>query len=89
MKHLPATLAFLLICLTGPAAHADAEGCRDAVDAYNSALDSQSYNLQRYTRCLEASRAQDDCSSQLRRLRNTQLEIESAVYSYQSECDDY
>jgi hypothetical protein len=89
MKRLVVLLAALGAALSIPAANADADGCRDAVSSYNTALSSQSYNLQRYSRCLESSQGQDDCSSQFRRLRNTQSEIEWAVSSYQSECDDY
>ncbi len=89
MKQLALLFAVLAAVLSIPAAHADAEGCRDAAATYNAALSTQSYNLQRYTRCLETSQGQDTCSSQFRRLRNTQSEIEWAVSSYQSECDDY
>ena len=78
---LAATLA---LGLSGPT-HASSE-CSDAVDSYNSALEEVGYTLKRYARCVENSGGSDDCSSEFRRLKNSQYDFETAVSSYGSEC---
>ena len=68
------------------AASADAAGCNDAIDSYNSAVDDISYNLRRYSGCVTNSQASDDCSFEFRRLKYAQDDFESAVSSYSYEC---
>lgn len=72
-------------CISSPAA---ASECSDAADRYNYALDNVSYALNRYTRCLNASQGRDDCSSEFRRLRSAQDDLESAVSEIGAYCND-
>ncbi|KAA3502575.1 hypothetical protein DXM27_06175 [Rhizobium rhizogenes] len=69
--------------LTRFAGSAAANGCSDAVDAYNSATSEISGYLRRYVGCVENSQGADDCSSEFRRLRNAQSDFETAVSNYQ------
>jgi hypothetical protein len=68
-------------------AYANPEECRDAIDRYKSAVDDISQALKRYASCVQDSNGRDDCSSEFRRLRNAQNDFESAVSSYESECN--
>lgn len=75
--------AFSLVLSSSQLAKAN---CRDAVDAYNSAVSDVSSALKRYASCVSASQGTDDCSSEFRRLRSAQSDFESAVSEYESEC---
>jgi hypothetical protein len=61
--------------------------CSDATSTYNSAISDVSDAIRRYTRCLSSSNGHDDCSSEFRRLKNAQSDVESAVSNYESECN--
>lgn len=63
-----------------------ASDCGDAVDRYNSALNDVSYALKRYTSCLSVSGGHDDCSSEFRRLKYAQSDLETAVSDISSYC---
>ena len=81
--------AFVCIGLAGLfSAPALASDCNDAIDQYNSALSDVDSYLRRYANCLSSSRGKDDCSSEFRRLRNAQNDIESAVSAIGSYCRD-
>ena len=75
-----------LLAMAPTSAMADASGCRDAVESYNSAVDEISYNLRRYSSCVSLSEGNDDCSLEFRRLRHAQDAFESAVSAYGYEC---
>jgi hypothetical protein len=77
-------LALIFFSVSGVVpAHA---GCDTGVSAYNSALSDIETYLKRYTNCLTYSRGNDDCSSEFRRLRSAQSDLESAVSEYQAYC---
>ena len=95
MKSLKRIKSFLAIGLlltsafvVGPTARADTTDCKEAVDAYNTSVDTISGYLKRYSSCVGSSKGHDDCSSEFRRLRSAQSDFESAVSAYQSDCDD-
>jgi hypothetical protein len=67
-------------------AYADIEECNSAIDSYNAAVESISDTLRRYTSCVSDSRGNDDCSLEFGRLRSAHDDFESAVSSYQSDC---
>jgi hypothetical protein len=82
-----AVAAPILLSAAAPLASAGSEGCRDAVDHYNSVLGDVSDTLRRYGKCVAGSQGHDDCSTEFRRLKNSQDEFESAVSEIESECD--
>ena len=84
MRSLGITAIVAIFVITGmQPALAD---CDEAASAYNSVLsDIQTY-LRRYTNCLSYSKGTDDCSSEFRRLRSAQSDLESAVSEYQAYC---
>jgi GH15 family glucan-1,4-alpha-glucosidase len=79
-----AAAALIASSISSPALASD---CSDAAERYNYALDEVSYALSRYTRCLNASDGQDDCSTEFRRLRYAQDTFESAVGEVQAYCE--
>jgi hypothetical protein len=64
-----------------------ASDCSDAVANYNSTTAELGDNLKRYANCVADSRGTDDCSNEFRHLRSSQDDFETAVSSYQSECN--
>jgi hypothetical protein len=70
-----------------PALLAATANCNDATYTYNSAISDVSDALKRYSRCLSSSNGLDDCSSEFRKLKNAQSDLESAVSEYESECN--
>jgi hypothetical protein len=60
--------------------------CRSATSQYNQALDAASYAIKRYSSCLSYSAGKDDCSSEFRRLKYAQSDIETAVMEISSYC---
>lgn len=80
--------AFLLsLTLVAYPAQAGVEECQSAIDSYNSAIGDISTYIKRYADCVSGSQAQDDCSSEFRRLKNAQFDLEMAVSSYGTECE--
>jgi hypothetical protein len=67
-------------------ADATPSDCREAVDAYNSAVTEVVDTIKRYARCIADSNGHDDCSTEFRRLRSAHDDFESAVSSYESDC---
>lgn len=80
-------LAVAIVAALVAAPTVDAEGCRTATSAYNSALSDVSYALRRYSTCVADSQGTDDCSTEFRRLKNAQSDFESAVTTYGYECN--
>ena len=78
--------ALVLVAISIPGT-AFASDCSDAREHYNQAVDTVSYALTRYTRCLNSSGGRDDCSTQFRRLRSAQSDLESAVSEIGSYCE--
>ena len=66
----------------------NASPCSDAVDRYNNVLADVSSYLRRYARCVEASAGKDDCSSEFRRLKSAQSDLEDAVSQISSDCTE-
>jgi hypothetical protein len=64
-----------------------ASECNDAIDTYNTAIDSVSYTLKRYANCVAGSHGRDDCSTEFRRLKYAQSDFENAVLRHASDCD--
>lgn len=79
--------AFVTLPSSIPVALAGPDECREAIDAYKSAVDDISQALRRYANCIADSKGHDDCSSEFRRLRSDQDDFETAVSSYESDCD--
>jgi hypothetical protein len=65
----------------------DVEECHEAITQYRSALDDVTTNLRAYAQCVSDSRGKDDCSVEFSGLQSAQDDFESAVSSYQSDCD--
>lgn len=78
--------ALIVLACGGSAPAQDAEMCRSAVSSYNSVIGDISTRLRRYSQCVEGSRANDDCSSEFRRLRSAQSDFENAVSQYRNYC---
>lgn len=88
MNRLPVLASLLaLTTFAGPAAKADPDSCRDAVGSYSSAVDDVAHTVRRYTNCISNSEGRDDCSSEFRRLKNSQSDFESAVSAIGYECN--
>jgi hypothetical protein len=79
-------LGLVLVFSTTSVAYADLEACRDALDAYNSALPDVSTALRVYGNCVAESHGHDDCSSEFSSLQSAQDDFETAVSNYESEC---
>jgi hypothetical protein len=62
------------------------EECREAVDQYKTAISELKDALRTYTICVSDNRGRDDCSSEFLTLQLAQGDFESAVVSYQDEC---
>jgi hypothetical protein len=82
-----ALFSLALVFAQGSSGRADPEECADAARQYRSALSDISDSLRAYTNCLSDSRGHDDCSVEFSRLRSDQDDFESAVSSYQLECN--
>jgi hypothetical protein len=76
-------LALMAISIGNPARASD---CSDARENYRNAVSEVDYALNRYKRCLSYSDGSDDCSTEFRRLKNAQDELESAVSEIGSNC---
>jgi hypothetical protein len=74
------------IAISASEIYADPEQCREAADAYKSAVSEVSDALRSYSNCISGSRGHDDCSSEFSTLQSAQDEFESAVSDYESEC---
>ena len=85
MRHSICMATILVGCLT--AAKAIASDCSDARESYSSVLKDLSYELARYSKCLNYSDGTDDCSSEFKRLKNAQGDLESAVSEIASYCE--
>lgn len=65
----------------------DVEECQDALVAYRSATADVLNNLHIYGQCVADSRGTDDCSGEFGGLQSAQDDFETAVSSYQSDCN--
>lgn len=83
-RALAASAAVLL--MPASASAADADGCKTAMQDFSSARNDVAYALKRYASCLSYSDGTDDCSTEFRRLKNAQADVESAVGTASSEC---
>jgi hypothetical protein len=75
-----------LSIISAASTNADPESCRDAADQYQSAKSDVSSALSSYSRCISSSDGHEDCSSDFSSLQSAQLDFESAVAEYESEC---
>jgi len=75
-----------LSALTVIGIKANTEGCKDAIDEYNSARSDIADTIKRYASCVGNSDGHDDCSSEFRRLKSAQDDSETAVSDYEGEC---
>lgn len=82
---LSAGLLSLLVCC--PLAHADPAECEEAASGYQSAHSNVEEALAGYGRCISSSAGHDDCSTEFSSLQSEQNDFESAVSSYESECN--
>ena len=67
-------------------ARADLDECRNAIDAYNSALSDVSLALHNYAGCVSDSHGHEECSLEFSTLQSAQSSFEDAVSSYQGDC---
>jgi hypothetical protein len=67
-------------------ANAGPEECREAIDHYASAKSDVGDALCTYANCVSGSQGRDDCSSEFSTIRSAQDDFESAVSSYETEC---
>ena len=63
-----------------------AADCKQAVDAYNTAIQEISSTMKRNSRCISNSEGHDECSSEFRRLKSAQGDFESVVSDYGFQC---
>jgi hypothetical protein len=68
-------------------ANADPEACQQAINEYNSAISDVSDALKSYASCVSSSNGSDDCSLEFSQLRSAQDDFESAVGSYETDCN--
>ena len=61
--------------------------CEDAWSYANSAADDVEHYARRLIRCVTSGDFYDDCSSELRRVRNAHSDYENYVYEVQNYCD--
>jgi len=85
--YLALAVSACLLSFGTPGQAKDPSSCNEAVDAYNNTVNGIADHLKRYSRCVGGSEGRDDCSTEFRRLRNSQSSFESAVSNFQSECD--
>jgi hypothetical protein len=71
----------------GSTAVADPEACQDAIDQFKSARSDVGSDLTNYASCMSGSDGHDDCSSEFSTLQSAQSDFESAVSSYESDCE--
>lgn len=81
-------VAILLACVPMVAL---ADSCQYAIAEYNDAYNDLSSTLPRYTSCLrdesdDPLNQKDDCSSEFRRVKSAQSDLESAVSQIKSYC---
>jgi hypothetical protein len=74
----------LIFCMANSARAYD---CSYAISSYNSAVNDISYTLKRYANCVSNSQGKDDCSSEFRRLKSAQADLESAVSTISYSCE--
>lgn len=67
----------------------DSEDCRDAKDAASSAAQKLASYARKLKRCADNEDFNDDCSTEVRRARNSQSNYESAISEVQSYCSEY
>jgi hypothetical protein len=66
---------------------ADVSDCEAAISEYNSAISDLSGTLKAYSSCVSDSEGHDDCSLEFSNLQSSQDDFETAVSSYQSDCN--
>lgn len=84
LRRLVAGAAVMLMTASAP--DVDADGCKTAIDNFTNARSGVAYTLKRYASCLSYSDGDDDCSSEFRKLKNAQSDVESAVSAASYEC---
>jgi hypothetical protein len=88
MHRIVIIAAVITIALTNSRlARAGPDECKEAIAGYNSALEEISNAMKRYSRCVSDSQGHDGCSSEFRRLKSSQSDLETAVSNYGSECE--
>jgi hypothetical protein len=86
IKLLLTALASAILVAFCTSSQAALEECKSAL-RYDSALAQIEHTLHRYTRCISNSKGQDDCYSAFRRVQSAQDDFETAVSSFNSECN--
>jgi len=71
----------------GSTAIADTEACQEAIDQFKSARSDVDSDLTSYASCVSDSDGHDDCSSEFSTVQSAQSDFESAVSSYESDCE--
>ena len=79
-------LALILAFAWCSNAWADVEECQNAINTYNSAIGDVADALRIYGQCISGSHGHDDCSVEFSTLQSAQSDFESAVSSYESDC---
>jgi hypothetical protein len=89
MKFRQATAIIVLptLLVACPFAHADPEACEDAAHEFQSSHSNLEGALAGNQNCVSSSNGHDDCSSEFQSLQSEQSDFETAVSSYESECN--
>lgn len=83
MKYLAVGIIILFFALP---ATAQVSECQSAIDQYNSAIGDVSDALTAYSNCVSDSQGADDCSGEFGMLTSAQDDFETAVSSYDMDC---
>jgi hypothetical protein len=80
------TIALLASLALTSAASAARPECDIASDLYNQAVEDVAEKMAAYRQCLAESEGADNCSTEFKRLRSAQDNLESAVGDVQNDC---
>ena len=75
------------IVVFGSTAIADPEACQEAITQFKAARSDIDSDLTSYASCVSGSDGHDDCSSEFSTMQSAQSDFETAVSSYESDCE--
>lgn len=79
--------AVVLAAALSQTAIADPDECREAIDQFNTSRSGVFLSLKTYANCVASNDGHDDCSLEFSTLQSDQDDFESAVSSYESDCN--
>jgi hypothetical protein len=80
-------IALPMLLVACPCADADPAGCEDAAHEFQLSHSNVEDALAGYQNCISSSNGHDDCSTEFQSLQSEQGDFETAVSSYESECN--